>query len=378
MNILNIALKELKSTIRDTRTLVFMLAFPLILILILGTALSGTFSSDNSISLDKMKIAYKDNSNGEFSKYFQEFIKQSEAEGIKFDKTNNEAETINQVEKRKYQGYIEVNNDNVKLYENNRSSIEGNIVEGMLKGFIDKYKLVSEVVKVKPESIGAVINDTNENNYIKETSLNSKSAPGAIDYYSIAMTTMAALYGAMSACFLIRGERMNKTDVRLMAAPVKKGEILVGKVLGGIGANLLCVFVIVAVSKFVFKANWGNNILLVVLILLTEVILAVSFGLGISYIAKKPETSRIIVMIVVQMASFIGGAYFPIDTASSSGGILNILVKLSPLTWNNQALNKIIYTGDNTAIIPAIAINMAVACLFLVISGVIAGRREAL
>ncbi|WP_238883365.1 ABC transporter permease [Clostridium sp. YIM B02551] len=377
MNIINFAINEIKSTLRDTRTLTFMLAFPIILILILGTALSGAFSSDNAVSLDKISIIYKDNSTGEFSKYFGEFVKQAEREGIKFEQVNDEVEAKDKVEKRKYQGFIEVSNDSVKLYENDRTSIEGNIVEAMLKGFIDKYKLVSEVVKVKPQGVGVVVNDNSEGSYIKESSLNSKGAPGAIDYYSIAMTTMIALYGAISACFLIRGERMNKTDTRLIAAPVRKSEILIGKVLGGIVSNLLCVLVVMLVSKYAFKANWGSNIGLVVLVLLTEVILATSFGLGISYITKKPETPRAIVMLVVQVASFLGGAYFPI-TSENSTGILSFLVKLSPLSWNNQAINKLIYTADNYAVIPAIVINMAVACLFLVISGVIAGRREAL
>ncbi|MBL4933628.1 ABC transporter permease [Clostridium paridis] len=377
MNIINFAINEIKSTLRDTRTLTFMLAFPIILILILGTALSGAFSSDNTVSLDKISIVYKDNSTGEFSKYFGEFVKQAEREGIKFEKVDDVVDAKNKVEKRKYQGFIEINNDSVKLYENDRTSIEGNIVEGMLKGFIDKYKLISEVVKVKPQGVGVVVNDNSEGSYIKETSLNSKSAPGAIDYYSIAMTTMIGLYGAISACFLIRGERMNKTDTRLIAAPVRKSEILIGKVLGGIGANLLCVLVVMLVSKYAFKANWGSNIGLVILVLLTEVILATSFGLGVSYITKKPEAPRAIVMLVVQVASFLGGAYFPI-TSENSTGILNFLVKLSPLSWNNEAINKLIYTSDSYAVIPAIVINMAVACLFLVISGVIAGRREAL
>ncbi|GFZ32996.1 ABC transporter permease [Clostridium zeae] len=378
MNIVSIALKELKSTIRDTRTLVFMMAFPLVLILVLGTALSGVFGSDKSISLVKISVIYKDNSNKEFSKYFDEFIKQSGKEGMKFEKADNEAEAVTEVEKRKYQAYIEINNEGVKLYENDRDSIEGSIIEGMLKGFIDKYKLVSEVVKVKPEAVATVINASNMNNYIKETSLNSKKVSSSIDYYAVSMTTMIALYGAISACFLIRGERLNKTASRLISAPLKKSEILIGKILGGIGANFLCVLLVVVVSKFAFKANWGDNLGLILLVLLTEVILAVSLGLGVSYLAKKPETPRTVVMLIIQVASFVGGAYFPIDDIDNYGGILKLLVKLSPLSWSNEAINKVIYSGNNAAIIPAVVFNMTVACLFLIIASVISGRREAL
>lgn len=378
MNILNMALKELKTTIRDKKTLMFMLLFPLILILILGTALTSAFGSDNPIQLDKIKIIYKDKSDGQVSMYFNEFIKKGKEEGIKFDKAADEADALAKVEKNKYPAYIEISNKGVSIYENDKNSIDASIVEGMLKSFIDKYKLISEVQKVAPERAFEVINASDENNYIKETTLNSDKAPGAMDYYSIAMTTMIALYGALSASFLIRGERMRRTDVRLIASPIKRSEILVGKVLGGIVATLLCVLVVVFASKFVFKANWGSNIGLVILVLLTEVILATSFGLGISYLTKKPEASRVIVTIVIQVVSFIGGAYFPIDTTSNSGGMMNLLVKLSPLTWNREGINKLIYTGSHTAIIAPILLNLSVACIFLIISALIAGRREAL
>lgn len=50
-----------------------------------------------------------------------------------------------------------------------------------------------------------------------------------MDYYAIVMTTMVALYGAMGASNLIRGERIRKTGDRLIAAPITKAEILSGK-----------------------------------------------------------------------------------------------------------------------------------------------------
>lgn len=68
MNIINIAWKEIKSDFRDIRTAVFMLALPIVLMLVLGTALSNTFTT--SIQIDDMNVLYKDQTNGEFSQYF--------------------------------------------------------------------------------------------------------------------------------------------------------------------------------------------------------------------------------------------------------------------------------------------------------------------
>jgi ABC-2 type transport system permease protein len=107
---------------------------------------------------------------------------------------------------------------------------------------------------------------------------------------------------------------------------LSKAEIFIGKVLGSLVANALCillvmlfskfvfqaiiialdasaVFVIYPIpkpkliarktcvnkirmlfSKFVFQANWGDHLGIIFLILLTQVFLAISFGLGIGYI----------------------------------------------------------------------------------------------
>ena len=66
------------------------------------------------------------------------------------------------------------------------------------------------------------------------------------------MTTMIALYAAMGASSLIRGERIRKTGDRLIAA-ISKAEIFIGKVLGSLVANALCILLVMLFSKFVFK-----------------------------------------------------------------------------------------------------------------------------
>ena len=45
------------------------------------------------------------------------------------------------------------------------------------------------------------------------------------------MTTMIALYVAMGASSLIRGERIRKTGDRLIVAPISKAEIFIEKYL---------------------------------------------------------------------------------------------------------------------------------------------------
>jgi ABC-2 type transport system permease protein len=346
-----------------------MLVFPIVLMLVLGTALSNAFG--NQISVGKIHVLYKDHANGGVSQSFQAFAKQVSKSDIHFKKAHEETDGKKELKDGKYDAYIDINNNGIKLYHNGENSIEASIVQGMLKAFTDKYNLAAQVAKVAPNQITTVLSSGNHDDYIKDMSLHSAKQPGAMDYYAIAMTTMIALYAAMGASNLMRGERSLKTADRLLASPVTRGEILLGKILGSLVLNSLCILIVVVFSKFAFKANWGDHLGMVLLILLTEVILAVSFGLGLSYIAKTGAAARIIIMIVVQLASMVGGAYYKLSDTSG-------ISSLSPLTWANTAITKIIYGNDLAAAIPAISLNLGISAVFLAIVIVSLQKREGL
>lgn len=375
MNIFNIALIEFKHTIRDVRTLVFMLAFPIVMMLILGTALSSAF--DKSIKISKINVLYTEKNDSSFSSPFQNFIKEAKKQDIYFTKASNGTDGKREVKQNQFDAYVEVTGKGIQFYGSERNSIQASMVEGMLTAFSDKYNLITEVAKEKPGQVQTVLATVGgaPGSFVKETSLNADKAPGSMDYYAVAMTTMIALYSAISASYLIRGERMRNTAIRLAIAPINKMEIFLGKMIGGIALNLVCILLVMAFSHFAFGANWGSHLGMVVLILFTEVFLAVCFGLGLSYIIKTDQGTRSILMIVLQLASFFGGAYFKIDNAD---GILKFIMNLSPLTWAREALTKIIYNNDLTAAMPAVSLNLGIAIVFLMVAIVAFRKREGL
>ncbi|MED4227208.1 ABC transporter permease [Neobacillus cucumis] len=373
MNIINIALNEFKRNIRDIRTLVFMLAFPIVMMLILGTALSNTF--DKNIKLGKINVLYTEKNDSSFAASFQRFIKEAKRQDIHFSKTSESTTDGKlQVKQNHYDAYVKVTDKGIQFYGSERNSIQASMVEGILTAFADKYNLITEVAKEKPEKVQKILTST-PSNYVKETSLNANKAPGSMDYYAMAMTTMIALYSAISASSLIRGERRRNTAIRLAIAPINKMEIFLGKILGGIGINFVCILLVMAFSRFVFEANWGSHPGIVVLILFTLVFLAVSFGLGLSYIIKTDQGMRTIIMVVLQLAAFFGGAYFRIENAD---GFLKLMINLSPLTWARDALTRIIYNNDLSAALPSISLNIGIAIVFLMFAIVAFRKREGL
>ena len=377
MNILKIAWKEVKHDFRDIRTLVFMIAFPIVLMLILGTALTGAFDGgdfDDNIALDDMTVLYE-NSNEPIQQPFDAFTKELEKSGIHFERLSKGTNGKDQVEENQADAYLSIDEDGAKLYLNDQNSIGGSVIQGSLASFVDQYNLITEISKAAPEKLDTVLTASTDHDYIKDQTLLPDQQPGSMDYYAIVMTTMIALYAAISAAHLITQERSRHTADRLMIAPIKKSEIFMGKLIGSIAINTVCIALVVAFSIIFFHANWGEHLGLVALILLTEIIMAISFGLGLSFLFKTPTAPMPVIMIVLQLAAFFGGAYFPIGNAD---GLLKLMTNISPLTLENDAMFQMIYANDLSLVIPAIAMNLGISLLFLVFSTFALSRREGL
>lgn len=373
MNVLNIALFEIKRSLRDTRTFIFMLAFPLVLILILGTALTNAFQS--GVTVDDMKLLYRvSTDNPQLIGYWNGFAQAVGKEGVELTKAQDGIDGRAEVEDNQYSAYAEIADSGIRYFGSSRQTIESNIIQGMLTSFADKYNLAAAAMKNDPSAAQAILASASANgSFIRESSLDPDRQPGSLDYYAIAESTMIAFYACMSANWLVRGEVKRNTALRLASAPVGKMEIFAGKVIGCTVVNFLCILAVVLFSKYAFGANWGNHMGLVLVLLFTEVLLAVSFGLGLSYMFKG-EAGNSVMMIFVQIASILGGAYFPVQEANGFfGGLANI----SPLRWANDALMSLIYNDDLRAVAPVVALNAAIAAAFLAFVAIAMRRREA-
>lgn len=373
MIIWNIAWKEIKSNFRDTRTFVFMLAMPIVFMLILGAALSNAFAPGHSVG--DLRLLYKNNATDtRISASWSSFTEAIEKEGVTAIQAATGMDGQEEVRADRYTAYAELGDSGISFYGSSKNTIESNILQGMLTIYADRYSLAAAAYQVDPAAAEGIVTSAGEgSDFIRETALNANKQPSSIDYYAIVMSTMIALYSVISASYLFRGERARNTAVRLLAAPISKAVIFTGKVIGSTFINVLCVLIVVLFSKFVLHADWGNQYGMVALILLTEVLLAVSLGLGVSFLVKG-EGARAIMMIFTQVASFLGGAYFPIGDTE---GIYTILTNLSPLRWTNTALMQLIYADNTAAAWPVIGLNLGIAAVFLLLAVISIRKREA-
>ncbi|MGC5772450.1 ABC transporter permease [Paenibacillus pabuli] len=364
MNILRIAGKELK-VFRDIKMLLFMLATPVLLMLILGTALSGNFHE--AVKVDPIRVIYSYHStNRTLETQWEAFLLETKSSGIHFEEVTSRTETdvLRDVQNNLYTGYARIVNDGISYYGNNGNGMENGIVHGLLAALTDRYRLsITETNLPAPDE-----------NYVTEASVDAVRQPGGLDYFSIAVTTMIILYSALTAGQLIETERSRHTDLRLLASPITKGEIFAGKIVGSLVYNSIFVMIIVLFSKFMFGVNWGEHLWLVFLVLLTEIVLALSLGLSVGYCLKGNAAGSVL-MIIIQAAAFVGGAYTPVEQTT---GMMKSLSRYSPLHWSNDAILDIIYAGNLKAAPPAMVLNLGCSVLLLALAIVLMRRREGL
>jgi len=381
-------------TSRDPAMLVFMLATPVLLILILGSVLAGNFNGNKAVS--SIRVLYSVSGDEAAKEHWESWIGQAASEavgetgggsgvgkGIIFEKAESgEQDAIRAVREGEYIGYAAIGGEGIRYYGNERIGAENAIVQGLLSAYAENRKLALVWPEAEASGVetGTGTGASSTAEYTQTRMLQAPPMPSAIDYYAIAVTTMIIMYISMTAGQLIDNERVRRTANRLLVAPVSKAEIFAGKVMGSLLVNVMFIIVVVLLSKFMYGANWGDNPVMVLLVLLSQIVFAISLGLGMSYMLGT-KASGAVIMTIVQLAAFFGGSYFQYE---DNGDFLSHLTKFSPLDWTNDALLSIIYGGGESPIAGmapeygAICLNIGFSVLFLAASIGIMRRKEGL
>lgn len=372
MNIWRFAFKEIK-TLRDIKVIIYLLGTPIILILILGTVLSNVFNG--SIAVGDIRVLYKNmDPESEISGYWEAFVEKADPSVIRLEQAGESMDGIREVENNQYVGYVEISETGMKYYGNSQSSVESGIAQSLLAVFADRYNLAAAIAEANSGQAGEGVPIYDGANYVQVFSLDGDRQPSAMDYYAIAMLTLIIMFGALGGADLIEGERRRKTAVRLTAAPVSKAEIFAGKVVGMVLLNMLSTVVVVFLCKYMFGVYWGDRLWLVLLVLFTQTVFAVSLGFGLSYLLKGKAASAV-VMIIIQVGAFIGGSYFPVTDTT---GWLRTITKLSPLEWSNSGLLQVVFSQGWSEAGSAMLLNIGFSVVLLGAAAIIMRRREGL
>ena len=161
--------KEIIQNLRNVKAMVLMVLFPIILILILGTALSGFI--DQASEFKNIDIIYTSPSNGSLAQAFKGFITKGGEMGFKFTEAQSVPEAVDRVENGNYTCFISVDENGLEIYENDEDELKAQLVEGVLGTFLQRYKAISQIALVNPLAVGTIMNDQSNPNFVKLSTL---------------------------------------------------------------------------------------------------------------------------------------------------------------------------------------------------------------
>ena len=194
--------------------------------------------------------------------------------------------------------------------------------------------------------------------------------PGESNYFQfvapgiIAMVVMMALMTGLPHA--ISYEKDIGTLDGMLAAPIHRLSIILGKVMAQTVRGMIQGFIILILAVVLFGVVIQGNILLVIFLVLLTVFSFVGLGILITSFTENEETATMVMMTLMFPMMFLSGVFFPLQQMPwYMQGIANFL----PLTYATTALRKVMVLGaDLTAVGTDVLILLAFGIVLLAIA----------
>lgn len=161
-------------------------------------------------------------------------------------------------------------------------------------------------------------------------------------------------------------EKLTGTFRRLLAAPLSKKALLLGKLLPYFLINLLQVALMFAVGALVFDMSLGHSPLALVLITLVTAAASTGMGLLVATFGKTPEQIGGLSTLLALTLAAIGGMMVPTFVMP---GFMQTLSKISPHAWALAAYQDVIVRGLGVSSVwPEASVLMGFALVFFLIA----------
>ncbi len=187
----------------------------------------------------------------------------------------------------------------------------------------------------------------------------------AMDYFMPSMAIFFLMFSMFAGTRSILDEEKAGTLARLMSTPISPAAILLGKISGTLLIGLLQMAVLVLVSSWLFGVNWGVP-LGVVLMTLTTVTAAAGLGALVAAFARDDNQAGVLGTVFALVFGVLGGNFIVLR------GIPTWLDFLSKATINRWALDGFtalsLSQAPLSAIFPNLLVLTAMGVVFFALS----------
>ena len=179
-------------------------------------------------------------------------------------------------------------------------------------------------------------------------------------FYATGIAVFFMFFTVQFGVLSIIDERENGTMPRLLAAPISKQSILVGKLLASFLVGVASTVVLWLATTLLMGAEWGGSLIVVILIA-AGVTAAMGLTAAVATFAKTAEQAGAITAFVVVVFGVLGGTFFPVSRIS---GTFSAISRMTPHFWLMDGFRRS-SAGEGVAdILPALGAILAFAIIF--------------
>lgn len=184
---------------------------------------------------------------------------------------------------------------------------------------------------------------------------------GALRYQILvpSYTVMFAFFLVLSVGWLFVAERKHGTLVRLRAAPLTRGQILLGKLLPCLVVSLLQGVFLLAAGRLIFGMTWGSRPELLLPLVASTSFAAVGLAILVASVARTETQVAVYGTLLVLVLGGVSGSLMPRDLMPEQMKTVSLV---TPHAWALDAYNQLLATP--TPDVPAVLLACAALCGF--------------
>jgi ABC-type transport system involved in multi-copper enzyme maturation permease subunit len=216
----------------------------------------------------------------------------------------------------------------------------GSGVQGALKRLFPKYELTGKTWAALTKSDPRVGGGAGSTPYEEEGGAGLLRR-GAVRYQILvpSYTVMFAFFLVLTVGWLFVSERRQGTLKRLRAAPVSRGQILLGKLLPCFALSLVQGLFLLGMGKLVFGMSWGTQPGWLLPVVFTTSLAAMGMALLVASVARTETQVAIYGTLLVLVLAGISGCLMPRELMPEQ---MKELSRITPHAWALDAYTQLL------------------------------------
>jgi ABC-2 type transport system permease protein len=382
MKSLLIAIKDAKIHLKDRKAILMMILMPILLTVILGSALKGVMGGGSMP--ETILGVYSPGSNAMNTSLIRTLADDELA--ITIEQAESEKQLMDWMDEREVHvglllpvGWGSDTEDRAVVLPISGQETAAVVIQQMIETFAQmSHAITNSTTAIMTEaavlpsddreaiqselatSIEKVVNE--QRNYVSEPP--DEESVSSMQYYAAAMAAMFLLFNAMAGGKSFHQERQSETLSRLMITPTSVRSILAGKFIGASLFAWIQFLLFLGATHFLLKVDWGPSILQILFIAFFYIFSVAGLAMVVAAFTTNEKVADIVGNMGVQVFALLGGSMLPLSLFPE---IMRNIAMAMPNSWALTSFTSIM-TGTpwSTLWLPAVVLlGIGVASIFI-------------